>query len=41
MYLYKDRKKLKELAINGFDFAKKFTEGNAADEIYDMITKLK
>ncbi len=40
VYLYKDRKKLKELAINGFDFAKKFTEGNAADEIYDMITKL-
>ena len=22
VYLYKDRKKLKELAINGFDFAK-------------------
>ena len=40
VYLYKDRKKLKELAINGFDFAKKFTEGNAADEVYDMITKL-
>ena len=40
VYLYKDRKKLKELAINGFDFAKKFTEGNAANEIYDMITKL-
>ena len=40
VYLYKDRKKLKELAINGFDFAKKFTEGNAANKIYDMITKL-
>ena len=40
VYLYKDRQKLKELAINGFDFAKKFTEGNAADEIYDVITKL-
>lgn len=40
VYLYKDRKKLKELATNGFDFAKKFTEGNAANEIYDMITKL-
>ncbi len=40
VYLYKDRKKLKELATNGFDFAKKFTEGNAADEIYDVITKL-
>lgn len=40
VYLYKDRKKLKELAINGFDFAKKFTEGNAANEIYDLITKL-
>ncbi|WHS06793.1 hypothetical protein O2U01_07155 [Ligilactobacillus salivarius] len=40
VYLYKDRKKLKELAINGFDFAKKFTEGNASDEIYDMITRL-
>lgn len=40
VYLYKDRKKLKELAINGFDFAKKFTEGNAANEIYDVITKL-
>lgn len=40
VYLYKDRKKLKELAINGFDFAKKFTEGNAANEVYDMITKL-
>ena len=40
VYLYKDRQKLKELAINGFDFAKKFTKGNAADEIYDVITKL-
>lgn len=40
VYLYKDRKKLKELAINGFDFAKKFTEGNAANVIYDVITKL-
>ena len=40
VYLYKDRKKLKELAINGFDFAKKFTEGNAANEIYNMIAKL-
>lgn len=40
LYLYKDRKKLKELAINGFDFAKKFTEGNAANEIYDVITRL-
>ena len=40
MYLYKDRKKLKELAINGFDFAKKFTEGNAANEIYNMIAEL-
>ncbi|MYY30884.1 glycosyltransferase family 4 protein [Ligilactobacillus salivarius] len=40
VYLYKDRKKLKELAINGFDFAKKFTEGNAANEIYNMIAEL-
>ena len=31
---------MKELAINGFDFAKKFTKGNAADKIYNVITKL-
>ena len=40
VYLYKDRQKMKELAINGFDFAKKFTKGNAADKIYNVITKL-
>lgn len=40
VYLYNNRKELQELALNGFHYAEKYTQGNAANVIYSIIMKL-
>lgn len=38
--IYTDRRKMKQLAMNGFEYAKKFTRGEAAEKIQTIIDSL-